>query len=269
MSDSGILQAAVTLDDGVRPLHLSTRRFYAPQAGQVSFSGALGAQFASSILKQAEEEWGDLAAASGPEGGPEVKQVQNRIEDQREMLTDAAGAEGGADNGDPEAVRRVAEEARFIRQDVARIGKKHRGAMLQRRLGKQAAVFNRIARAHADKAEIARFDNHAAKLQTIIEQDKEAGYDDGDVHLSEMRDLFFSIAWRNKDYVTTWYQRLKAEPFLFPDAQEYTDLTREGDELLALDDRDKMKDLVTRMLSARVSLGASDTTTELATIVKA
>jgi len=62
--------------------------------------------------------------------------LQTRLEEQRETL-----AESG---NDAETIRRVAEEARFIRQDIARVAKKHRGAMLQRRLGKMTAVFNRI-----------------------------------------------------------------------------------------------------------------------------
>ena len=46
-------------------------------------------------------------------------------------------------------------------------------------------------------------------------------------------------------------------------------LVKEGEELTALDDREKLKDLVNRMLAARIALGASDTAGELATIVKA
>jgi len=37
---------------------------------------------------------------------------------------------------------------------------------------------------------------------------------------------------------------------------------------MAHDDREKLRDLVTRMLATRVALGASDTAGELATIVK-
>ena len=73
MSDSGILEAAVRLEgEGGPALELKARRFYAPQAGQMSFSGEQGALFAAALLKQGEEEWGDLAAAAGPEGGPPI-----------------------------------------------------------------------------------------------------------------------------------------------------------------------------------------------------
>ncbi|MGE3623811.1 MAG: Hsp70 family protein [Bdellovibrionales bacterium] len=261
MSDSGILQATVRIGEGDKPIELKAPRFYAPQAGQISFDKEGGTKFTSEILKQGEEEWGDVAAALGPDGGPEIQLLRTRLTEQREILEESTD--------DPETIRRVAEEARFIRQDIARVGKKHRGALLQRRLGKTTAVFNRVARAHAEKAEQERFDNHVEKVQQIIEDNTSEAFDDADLHLSEMRDLFFSIAWRDPDYIYTWYKRLAGEPYLYPDKQEFASLVKEGEKLTARDDREKMRDLVSRMLNARISLGASDVAGELATIVKA
>lgn len=262
MSDSGILQASVTLNDGVNPpLELKARRFYAPQAGQVSFLDEQGHLFASSIVKQAEEEIGDLAAASGPDGGPEIKLLSSRLLEQSETLNEAGN--------DPETLRRITEETRFIRQDIARVAKKHRGSMLQRRLGKMVAVFNRIASPHADASEKPRFENHTLKVQKIIDDGEPQAFDDADLLLSEMRDMFFTIAWRDKNYIYTWYKHLVNEPFLFPNQEEFKALVKEGEDLIAADNLDKMKDLVTRMLAARVALGASDTAGELANIVKA
>jgi molecular chaperone DnaK len=262
ISDSGILQATVTVQgaDG-KPLELKAPRFYAPQAGQLSFAGEDGAQFANAIVRQGEEDWGDLAAAVGPDGGPEVQLLKMRLSEQSETLAEAAN--------DPETIRRVAEESRFVRQDIARLGKKHRGALLQRRLGKMTAVFNRIARAHAEKTEVGRFDNHAGKVQQIIDDATADAYDDADLHLSEMRDLFFVVAWRNRDYIHTWFKRLAAEPYLFPDVAEFRAMVAEGNGLVESGDIDALRALVKRLLSARIALGASDTAGELATIVKA
>ncbi len=262
MTDSGILQATVSVqnEDG-SVLELKAPRFYAPQAGQVSFAGEQGVKFASAIVKQGEEEWGDLAAAVGPEGGPEVHLLKMRLQEQSEVLGESAD--------DPEALRRAAEEARFVRQDIARIGKKYRPALLQRRLGKMSAVFNRIARAHASKSESERFDNHASKVQEIIDNGKAEFYDDADLHMSEMRDLFFVVAWRDGGYVAAWFKRLSGEPFLFPDVEEFQNLVKEGAALVSSRDPEALRTVVKRMLSARIALGASDTAGELATIVKA
>jgi molecular chaperone DnaK len=259
MSESGILQATVAVE-GDSPLELKAPRFYAPQAGQISFVGESGLKFANAIVKQGEEEWGDLAAAVGPEGGPEVQLLKMRLQEQSEILLEAAN--------DPETVRRVTEESRFIRQDIAKLGKKYRGVLLQRRLGKMSAVFNRIARGHAEKTESARFDNHAAKVQQIIDDVEIQAYDDAELHLSEMRDLFFAVAWRDQGYVLTWYKRLIGEPYLFPDSTEFKAMLSEGERVVGAEDYEALRDLVKRMLSARVALGASETAGELATIIK-
>ncbi|MFA4994720.1 MAG: Hsp70 family protein [Bdellovibrionales bacterium] len=262
MTDGGILQATVAVEnENGTKLELHAPRFYAPQAGQVSFAGEQGVNFAAAIVKQGDEEWGDLAAAVGPEGGPEVNLLKMRLQEQSEVLLESAN--------DPEALRRVAEESRFIRQDIARIGKKYRPALMQRRLGKMTAVFNRIARAHAEKSENARFDNHTTKVQEIIDHGDAQFYDDADLHMSEMRDLFFIVAWRDRNYVNAWFKRLSSESYLFPDTAEFEDLVKEGSALVSPNDTEALRSVVKRMLSSRIALGASDTAGELATIVKA
>jgi hypothetical protein len=263
MSDSGILQATVSLEEnGIhQKLDLQTPSFYAPQAAQVSFGGQWGAKFADFLLKQGEEEWGDLTAAVGPEAGPEIKLLQTRLSEQRDTLNESAD--------DAETVRRITEEVRFIRQDIARIGKKYKKPLLQRRLGKMTAVFNRIARGQAEKAENARLDNLSAKVQKIIDDGDAVAFDDADLLLGEMRELFFSVAWRDPEYAYTWYKRLAGEPYLFPDADAFKAMVAEGEALSPRSDAKELKALVERMLGARIALGANDAAGELATIVKA
>ncbi|MBV8060623.1 MAG: Hsp70 family protein, partial [Alphaproteobacteria bacterium] len=261
MSDSGILHADVTLNDGVNPpLSLKTRRFYAPQSGEMSFSGDAGRQFVAAILQKAEDNWGELSAGAGPDGGPEVKLLQTRMNEQKDTLEETGD--------DPEALRRLAEEGRFILQDIARISRKHHRAMLQRRLGKTTSVFNRIARQHAEKVEQARFDNYAFKVQKIIDDAEPLAYGDADMHLSSMRDLFFNVSWRDKNYIFTWYKRLSSEPYLFPDQIEFAEMTNEGEKLMANGNLEKLKDLTSRMLRARIALNANEAAGDLATIVK-
>jgi len=262
MSESGILQATVAIEvDSGKTLDLKAPRFYAPQTGQISFAGENGSKFATAIIKQGEEEWGDLVAAVGPDGGPEVQLIKMRLQEQNEAVLES--------ENDPEVLRKASEEARFIRQDIARIGKKYRRALLQRRLGKMTAVFNRIARAHAEKPENERFDNHATRVQEIIDRNDPSFLDDADLHMSEMRDLFFIVAWRDRDYVNAWFKRLSEEAYLFPDKEEFHALVKEGEKLMPEYDEKALRDVVKRMLSARIALGASDTAGELANIIKA
>jgi molecular chaperone DnaK len=261
MSDSGILQASVVLPrkDG-DSIELRVPRFYAPQSGQISFAADNGQQFAEAILEHGEEEWGDLVAAVGPDGGAEAQLLRTRLVEQREILEEAAG--------DAETIRHMVEESRFIRQDIARLAKKHRAAMLQRRLGKMNAVFNRVASATATDEEREKFADYGQKVQTIIEEGDTALYENAELYLADMRDKFFSIAWREPNYVKTWFKKLDNEPYLFPDATEYQAMSAKGKQLIAANDMDALRELVSRMLISRVALGASDSASELATILK-
>jgi hypothetical protein len=247
----------VSLPNGVE---LKAPRFYAPQAGQISFDEEQGVKFANAVLRQAEEELGDVSAAVGPEGGQDIQIQRDRLEEQREILAESPH--------DAEVIRRVAEEARFIRQDIARAARQHQNALIQRRMGKMTAVFNRVARAKADEAEAARFDNHMEKIQTIIDENDTKLFGDADLHLAEMRDIFFGAAWRDPNYVLTWYKRLCSEPYLFPDQDEFQDMVAEGQKMVAAGDQMGLRRLVSRMLGARIALAASDMASELATIVK-
>ncbi|MEQ1653304.1 MAG: Hsp70 family protein, partial [Hyphomicrobium sp.] len=209
MLESGILLATVTLPQtgGKASIELHAPRFYSPQAGEMSFDVEKGGQFANAVLRQAEEEWGDLMAALGPEAGKELDILHLRIHDQKDILQEAGQ--------DAELIRKVSEESRLVRQDIARFGKKYRGQVLQRQLGKLAAIFNRLARGQAEKIEIERFENHADKAQKIIDDGAPEAFIDVDRHFAEMRDIFFGAAWRDDTYVTMWFDRLQKEPYLF------------------------------------------------------
>lgn len=226
----------------------------------MSFDKERGGAFADAVLHRGDEEWGDLAAALGPDGGPEVQLLKTRLVEQSETLNEAAS--------DPETIRRVVEETRFIRQDIARMSKKHSGVVIQRRLGKMSAVYNRVVRAQGTVAENAQFDTMAQMVQDIVDGGNAAAFDEALLLLNQMRALFFNIAWRDQDYVLTWFRRLTSEPYLFPNAEEFKAMVAEGEALQIKDDREGMRDLVSRMLDARIALGASDIAGELATIVK-
>jgi hypothetical protein len=129
------------------------------------------------------------------------------------------------------------------------------------------AIFNRIARRHIENTEGERFDALSQKVQEIIEANDPQAFTHADEHMSEMRDLFFSIAWRDHGYVNAWFKRLRTESYLFPDEEEFKGLLKEGE--AAAKTPDTLRDVVKKMLAARVALGASDTAGELATIVKA
>jgi len=259
MSVGGVLRASVVLP--AQGISLPPRHFYAPEAAQVTYDGEDGAAFARAILARAEESWGEIVAATGPVERPETALLKARIDEQREFLEEA--------HGDGEAIRRVSEEARFIRQEAARLEARNQGPLLQRRLGRLVAAYNRMARRFADAAQNAAFDELAARAQKALDGRHESTHDATRLFLSQMRRLFFTAAWRDDAYVRAWLDRLSGQPWLFADRRAFAEKTERARALLARGDAAALRRLVEEMMEERLSLGSSDGADERATIVSA
>jgi len=258
MNQGGVLQASVKIP--ALNFEVSTQRFYAPQDGQISYSGGDGLSFAKAVLKRTQEEWGDLSAAIGPNIPPEISLLKVRIDEQKEILME--------DANDAEDIRRITEEARFIRQDTVRLGRKYTSELLQRQFGKLTAAFNRVVRARAKEEDKKAFDELSEIIQNAIDDENEETYDTAKICLLQMRKIFFSAAWENEDYVDAWFKRLTENVWLFADEQEHKEMVEEGNKYKEAEDKEEFKKLVIKMLDARISLSASDVVDELATITK-
>ncbi len=269
MDESGILRSTVRLpahkegnvsseeDD---PIELITPRFYSPQSAAIAYDAVHGTPFSKAMLKQAEEDWGDLAAAIGPEAGPDIQLLKDRIDDQKDILKDSM------DDGD--VIRQVSEEARFLRQDIARTSRKHLIPLLQRRMGRLHAIFNRVARSFASPEELERFEKTVTDINQILDQKNEAELSHAERRLEDLTDDFFDLSWRDRNFVQLWFNRLKTESYLFPDQEEFQSMVDAG----AAHDRDSddeaLRDLVKRMFDIRIRLAASDTVSEPATLMR-
>ena len=272
MDASGILRSAVKLpshadDDpkgdqrGDQGIELVTPRFYSPQAGAIAYDKEKGLPFAQAMLKQAEEDWGDIAAAIGLDAGQDIQLLKDRIDDQREILNDSLE--------EAEIIRQVSEEARFLRQDIARAGHKHIVPVLQRRAGRLSAIFNRVARNFANAEELERFERGLVDVNNILEEKKDENeliY--AERRLEELTDDFFDYAWRDRNFVRMWFQRLKAESYLFPDAEEFHSMVEAGKKHEEEGDDEALRALVKRMFDIRVRLSASDAVSDPATLMK-
>lgn len=259
MNEGGVLQTSVMLPASKMTLH--AQRFYAPQAAEISYDGQPGHSFATTVLDRTQEEWGDLAAAVGPMAGPDIQLLKTRLDEQREILEESMD--------DADTVRRVCEEARFIRQDTVRLGHRHRAALLQRELGKVTALFNRAARSKAREEETKAFDALSAKIQKIIDANHDVAFPAAQLCLNDMRRIFFAVAWRDASYIKAWFEHLAKDSWMFTDKEEHDEMVEEGRRYLEGNNQNALRELVERMMDARLSLSASDMVHELANIVQA
>lgn len=278
MNDSGILTATVTLGT----VELTSPRFYAPQEGERSYAGEQALSFASAILQQAQDELEDILAALGPVTTRDIDLIRRRLQEQERTLADAAD--------DPEMLRQVSEEGRFIRQDMARLSRRHAASILQRRVGRLVAAFNRTASGYTNDEEQKEFSDAQAGLYDIIssaaaqraeamKESKIGTLPDGGVsatswykaekHLADIRRLFFAAGLRNPAYLNLWYEQVKKESYLFPDSEEYAELIAAADAAKTSEDNEKLQQVMAKILSARISVGASDSAADPATILQA
>ncbi len=268
MNASGIMEATVELTIDGKPVLLETPRFFAPQEGEQSFAGPSAVAFAESVMREAQAELDDILAALGPgQAGAarEADLLRHRLKEQIEALRDA-GEEA-------ELIRQASEEARFIRQDLARLARKQGASVLQRRLGRLSAAYNRTARAQATAEEIAEVTRLTEALNATINGAGEAGIDTATWYRAEhdllaIRRLFFAAAWRDPAYLRRWYAEAKAEPQFYPDQSEYEGLMKTADTALAAKNDDKFRAAMEKLLAARVSLAASSSASDPASVVK-
>jgi molecular chaperone DnaK len=262
MLESGILQATVTLPQpaGRAALELQAPRFYAPQASEMNFNAEQGGRFVAAVLRQAEEELGEAGAAIGPEGIKALTPLKLRLRDQQIHLQEAGQ--------EPELIRKISEEARMIRQDIARASKAYQAEIAQRQLGKLKAFFNRLAREKAEPEEIEKFEKQCGLLQKAIERNDAAMPAEIEEAFFKLREIFFAAAWRDDKYVMMWFERLQDESYLYPDLIGFQRLVQEGKERQQAKDMEQLRNIVSQLLESRIALAASDMTTEPASIVK-
>lgn len=258
MNSGGVLRASVSLSSS--GMALPAKQFYMPQAAQISYDSTDGYAFTKALLSRAEEDWGDLVAALGPVVGPEITLLKTRLDEQVEILEES--------KEDGETVRGISEEARFIRQDAARLETKHQGPVFQRRLGKLVAAYNRISRGGAKLEENQAFDDWAQHAQNELDEKQEGPYGAAQTALSQMKRLFFVVAWRNPAYVRAWLGRLETEAWLYADKEAFASMVQEGRALREKGDDAALQPLVQKMLEERLSLGASDVAGDLASIMR-
>lgn len=201
-----------------------------------------------------------MAAAIGPAAGADIQLLKDRIDDQKEILKDSLD--------DSEVIRQVSEEARFLRQDIARTSRKHLIPLLQRRLGRLQAIFNRVARAFANAEELERFEKTIADINGVLDEKREAELNYAERRLEDLTDDFFDLSWRDRNFVRLWFNRLKTESYLFPDLEEFQSMVDAGAVHDRENDDEALRDLVKRMFDIRVRLSASDTVSEPATLMR-
>ena len=166
IDDNGLLKCAVEIPSLGRAF--GTRNFYTPTAGHQNFEGKDGEALARAVLDDAERDLEAVKTALGDKVDADVERLQQRVERQRENLSQSV---------DADTRRSVAEEARATRQEVSRLkhDPENRAEVLLRELAETQEAFDRDVREHADTTSAELFDRLVGTVRQAIRNEDMSG----------------------------------------------------------------------------------------------
>jgi molecular chaperone DnaK len=261
MNDGGILTATVDLPPPVGQ-SFTTPKFYVDEPGRRSFEGEDGTRFASAILDRAEEELDRAEDIGGSDAAGETRRLRECLAEQRESLDQAF---------DADTKRSVTEQARHLRQAISRIvyAPKYRARALARELADLKSLFNWAAREAADRRQASRFDELARDAAQEIARGTESDLTYAERRLEEMGTITRQILWSTPAFVVQAFKAAAERAHLAADPTKYQRQIKSGRDALETGDIDGLREIVFDMLRNQVSIGGSQTTAALATIMRA
>ena len=248
MSDSG----TITLDVSVPCIGASftNRNFYSRQEGQIDLNDV------------------DDIAEHG-------QQVLDRIERMEERLDDPQLEEARrkAENAatidqkplhDPEDVQKVNNDLLDAKKIMNQVRIKNLKTIRQMDLDSCRRFFDEVVRQYAKDNEAQSFDNLVRSAQRYIDRN-DADFDN---ILENLKTKNTIILLRQDWFVVDWYKRATASGANYLDVNRFHDLKRLGDQAMANDDMDKLRQVLFELLSIKIDPDHSDSMFDVANIIR-
>lgn len=247
--DSGNILLNVTIPSIGAAFDNEGKNFYSRQEGQIDYANA---------AKRIADEADSVSAR--------VNDISSIVEDERlaqarEKLRKATAVKSA--EADPEAAKQALDDIQDARKLLAQARKAHQGTIRKLELDKTVAFFDASVRQHARPAEANTFDNLVKTAARVIESNT----GEFDSHLDELRGKNFSILWRQDWFVINRFKWLAEAAYLFPDANEHSQLCKMGQQALQANDIDKLRQVIVQLDSARIGTAGDDDILSAANIV--
>jgi molecular chaperone DnaK len=247
--DSGNISLEVTVPSIGGSFH-SGRNLYARQEGQIDYTKA-----SKFVVEQSERTRQRLDEMASKIDDP-------RLDQAREKLGQAAALK--PEEADPETAKQAMDSVQEAKRLLAQARKQHLKQIRQVELEKVIEFFDRAVRQHARPSEQSSFDNLAKTASRAIDNNSP----DFESHLDELRGKNFMILWRQDWFVIDRFKWLAQDAYLFPDAQEHSDLVRLGAQALKGDDIEALREVVAQLDSVRIGTATDDDMLAGANIVR-
>ena len=249
LNDNGLLECEVQIPSLGRVFE--RRNLYTPSARHQNFEGKDGDSLPRTILKKAERELKAVKTTLGNRIETEVKKLQERMDRQKEILSQSM---------DADTRRSVTEEARAIRQEVSRLkhAPKYWADVLQRELSEIQEDFDRNVRERADATSAGLFDRLVATAGQAISNGDMPGAERA---REEMKSILYREIWRNPPFLLSLFKTFSSERHLSVDKVLHDRLVSEGQQVVAANDFDELRGVLVRMFKNRFDDGGDDKVT--------
>ena len=238
------------------------RNFYDWQLGRQSFTGEDGDKLATALLEEADR---DLTRAE--EAVPAVAAAP--LAQYRKQLDQQIAAARGAP--DPDARKKVSEETRLIRQQVAAIcllpeARRH---LLRHRLEAQRRFYDRDVRGGATRDQAAQVDTllHAARV-ALDGGDKRA-LELASQQIFEVGRLYWAHGLNQEAFCAMHFRLVQGRRHLARDVASFDRSIVDGERALAASDRALFRSAVINLIMGEVPVSAGTRVGERASLMRA
>ena len=224
---------------------IEARDLYLPEAGHSDFGGKDGADLAVALLDEAERAITDAEETLESDCIEEIEALRQRISDQHDALSFSVEAE---------THRLAAEEARRVRQEVARLLNRpaNRSKVLSHELTRIELAFDRL-RPKSEAVESDRFDRLSATARRCLRQED---FDAVERALREMENIRFSVQFRDPEFLAEFAIHLANQRFAAVDRKQHDRLVVEMKKAVSRMDVAALHAVIRGFLDNSISTGA-------------
>jgi molecular chaperone DnaK len=244
LDENGLLGCALEVDAIGR--RFDTGKMFTDQGAQLNFAGEDGNRIATSVLDVTQVELDRLQGTLGDRVGKQAADLQQRIHRQKQEL---------ANSYEADTRRSITEEARTIRQEIAKIRENpaNVGLLVSADIQGAVAHFDQEVRPSCTPAVADRYDRLVRQAREEIALGK---IDDAKRSLSEMRSLTWEELNKQPAFVIASFRKLAQERHLAIDKALHDQVAQAGEASANRHDMNGVYSAMRQILDNRVPTSA-------------
>jgi len=186
----------------------------------------------------------------------------DKLDQAKDKLSKAASLHSEED--DPEVCKKAADDVLEAKKLLAQTRQEHLKEIRQMDLDSMTAFFEESIRQFAKPVEVSQYEKLLKTAQRAIDRNNSSF----ERHLDELRSKNSEILWRQDWFVIDRFKNMADESYLFLDQDKYQELVQAGQQAIAQDNIQELRDILASLYSSRVGSVSEDEMLAVANIVR-